>query len=103
MIRFGFRGGKALAARTVRLTEYLVDILGVTDFGARWNGPLTYHPTCHLHRGLGVDRQPRELLANIKGAQICELPEAPRSLGLRRNLFRRTSGTFGRDAEAQNQ
>jgi len=32
--------------------------------------------TCHLKRGLGVDRQPRELLANVKGAEIRELPEA---------------------------
>ena len=67
---------KALAARTYEFTEYLVDVLGVTDFGARWDGPLTYHPTCHLHRGLGIDRQPRELLANIKDAEIRELPEA---------------------------
>ena len=67
---------KALAARTYEFTEYLVDILGVTDFGAHWDGPLTYHATCHLKRGLGVDRQPRELLANVKGAEIRELPEA---------------------------
>ena len=53
-----------------------MDVLGVTDFGARWDGPLTYHPTCHLHRGLGIDRQPKELLANVQGAKIIELPEA---------------------------
>ena len=67
---------KALAARTYEFTEYLVDVLGVADFGAHWDGPLTYHPTCHLHRGLGIDRQPRALLANIHGANIIELPEA---------------------------
>ena len=67
---------KALAARTYEFTEYLVDVLGVTDFGAHWDGPLTYHPTCHLHRGLDIDRQPRALLANIRGADIIELPEA---------------------------
>ena len=67
---------KALAARTFEFTEYMVDVLGVTDTGARWNGPLTYHPTCHLHRGLGIDRQPRALLANLHGAEIRELPEA---------------------------
>lgn len=67
---------KALASRTYEFTEYLVDVLGLTDLGARWDGPLTYHPTCHLHRGLGIDRQPRELLANVHGAQIIELPEA---------------------------
>ncbi len=67
---------KALAARTYEFTEYLVDVLGVTDFGARWDSPLTYHPTCHLHRGLGIDRQPKALLANVRGADIIELPEA---------------------------
>ncbi len=67
---------KALAARTYEFTEYLVDVLGLTDFGARWEGPLTYHPTCHLHRGLGIDRQPRALLANVRGAEVRELPQA---------------------------
>jgi L-lactate dehydrogenase complex protein LldE len=67
---------KALAQRTYELTEYLVDVLGVTDFNARWQGPISYHPTCHLHRGLGVDRQPRALLASVRGAEVRELPEA---------------------------
>ena len=67
---------QALAKRTFEFTEYLVDVLGVTDVGGQWNGPLTYHPSCHLSRGLGIDRQPRALLANVKGAQIVELPEA---------------------------
>ena len=65
-----------LAARTFELTEYLVDVLGVTDCNANWDGPIAYHPTCHLHRGLGVDRQPRMLLANIRGAEVRTLPEA---------------------------
>lgn len=67
---------KSLAARTYEFSEYLVDVLGLTDFNSHWDGPLTYHPTCHLHRGLGIDRQPKILLANIHGAQIIELPEA---------------------------
>jgi L-lactate dehydrogenase complex protein LldE len=29
-----------------------------------------------LHRGLGIDRQPRALLANVAGAEVLELPEA---------------------------
>jgi L-lactate dehydrogenase complex protein LldE len=67
---------KDLAARTFEFTEYLVDVLQITDFGAYWPGPLTYHPTCHLHRGLGIDRQPRALLANVRGIDLRELPEA---------------------------
>jgi L-lactate dehydrogenase complex protein LldE len=66
----------ALAKRTFEFTEYLVDVLGVTDLGARWEGTLTYHPSCHLAHGLGIDRQPRALLAEVRGAQIVELPEA---------------------------
>jgi len=66
---------QALAKRTYEFTEYLVDVLGVTDLGAHWDGMLTYHPSCHLSRGLGIDRQPRELLANVQGAQIVTLPE----------------------------
>lgn len=66
---------QALAERAFEFTEYLVDRLGVTDLGARWEGPLTYHPACHLQRGIGVDRQPRALLAAVRGAEIRELPE----------------------------
>jgi L-lactate dehydrogenase complex protein LldE len=65
-----------LATRTFEFTEYLVDILDITDCAAHWEGALAYHPTCHLHRGLGVDRQPRELLAHVHGAEIRPLPEA---------------------------
>ena len=72
---------KSLAARTFEFSEYLVDVLGVTDVGARWDGVLTYHPSCHLLRGLGVDRQPRALLAAVKGAQIVELPHADECCG----------------------
>ncbi len=67
---------RALASRTYEFTEYVVDVLRSADLGARWDGPLTYHPTCHLHRGLGIDRQPRLLLANVRGAEVRELPEA---------------------------
>jgi L-lactate dehydrogenase complex protein LldE len=66
---------EALAKRTYEFTEYLVDIRRVVDLSARWPGRLTYHPSCHLLRGLGVDRQPRALLANVKGAEVVPLPE----------------------------
>ncbi len=65
----------ALAERTYELTEYLVDVLGVTDLGASFNGRMTYHSSCHLLRGLGVDRQPRALLSAVSGAEVVELPD----------------------------
>ena len=72
---------RALAVRTYEFTEYLVDVLGITDVGARWEGPLTYHPSCHLLRGLGIDRQPRALLAHVQGAELVELPESESCCG----------------------
>jgi L-lactate dehydrogenase complex protein LldE len=66
---------KTLAGRVHEFTEYLVDVRGITDLGSRWPGKLTYHPSCHLLRNLGVDRQPRLLLSNVQEAEIIELPE----------------------------
>jgi glycolate oxidase iron-sulfur subunit len=37
---------------------------------------VTYHDPCHLRRGQGVWKQPRELLKMIDGLEFVELPEA---------------------------
>jgi L-lactate dehydrogenase complex protein LldE len=72
---------QALAARTYEFTEYLVDVLGVTDLGAHCPGKLTYHASCHLLRELEVDRQPRQLLEALHGAELVELPGAQECCG----------------------
>jgi L-lactate dehydrogenase complex protein LldE len=64
-----------MAERTVELTEFLVDKLGVVDLGARFPAKIAYHSSCHLSRDLGVTRQPRQLLEAVKGAKLVELPE----------------------------
>lgn len=58
-----------LASVTFELTEFLVDVLGVTDLGAHFDGKLAYHASCHLLRELQVDRQPRTLLDHVAGAE----------------------------------
>lgn len=67
---------QALAARTYEFSEFLVDVLGVTDVGAVFNAKLTYHPSCHLARDLGITDQPHRLLANVRGAHFIPLPHA---------------------------
>jgi len=64
---------RALADRTYEFSEFLVDVLGITNLGAHFPGKLTYHPSCHLRRDLGVDQQPRTLLANLDQAEYVEL------------------------------
>ncbi len=44
---------KDIAARTYEFTEFLVDVLGVTNLQARLKGKVTYHPSCHLLREHG--------------------------------------------------
>jgi len=66
---------RTVAGRVHEFTEYLVDVRGISDLGSRWTGKLTYHPSCHLLRLLGVDRQPRLLLSCVRDAEIIELPE----------------------------
>lgn len=72
---------EAVAARTYEFSQFLVDVLGVSNLGAHLDGKVTYHPSCHLLRGLGVVEAPRKLLANIDGAEVVDLPDATECCG----------------------
>ncbi len=70
---------RALAARTYEFSQFLSDVLqvdpaslGVPARTAR----LTYHPSCHLLRGLGVRGRAEALLAVVPGAEVVPLPGA---------------------------
>jgi L-lactate dehydrogenase complex protein LldE len=69
------------APRTYELTEFLVDVLGVTDVGAYFPHRVTYHPTCHSLRMLGVGDRPRQLLEQVRGIELVELPNATECCG----------------------
>jgi L-lactate dehydrogenase complex protein LldE len=72
---------RSLAERTYEFTEFLVDYLDVIDVGARYPGCVTYHPSCHLLRGLKVDRQPLALLNAVRGIEVVQLPDAEECCG----------------------
>lgn len=65
----------AVGRRTFELTEFLVDVRGITDLGASYHGRVTYHDSCHLLRPLGVRSQPRILLSNIRGLEFVEMAD----------------------------
>ena len=67
--------------RTYELTEFLVDVLGVTDVGAYFPHTVTYHPTCHSLRMLGVGDRPRRLLEAVRGLRLVDLPNAEECCG----------------------
>ncbi|MFE0588383.1 (Fe-S)-binding protein [Micromonospora echinospora] len=83
--RSGDAGLAAAVAETSpkvhELSEFLVDVLGVTDVGAYFPHTVTYHPTCHSLRMLGVGDRPRRLLEQVRGMTLVDLPEAEACCG----------------------
>ena len=69
------------APKVYELTEFLVDVLGVTDVGAYFPHRVTYHPTCHSLRMLGVGDRPLRLLEQVRGLTLVDLPAAEECCG----------------------
>jgi glycolate oxidase iron-sulfur subunit len=80
--------GKLLAADPAwaeRAAQFSAKVRDVSEFLAtiplekpqgRIEARVTYHDPCHLRRGQGVWKQPRNLLKMIDGLEFVELPEA---------------------------
>jgi L-lactate dehydrogenase complex protein LldE len=66
-------GVAEVASRTWELSQFLVERLGVVDVGARFDGRLTYHPTCHSLRVLKVGDAPLQLLRAVEGLELVPL------------------------------
>jgi L-lactate dehydrogenase complex protein LldE len=64
---------RAFAGRCHELTQFLVDVLGVKQVTAALPGKVTYHDSCSGLRELGVKRQPRTLLASVRGLELVEM------------------------------
>jgi len=67
---------EALAARTYELSSLLVNVLGVEDVGASFEGRVGWHDACHGLRDLGVHSEPRRLIRNVRGVEFVELENA---------------------------
>jgi L-lactate dehydrogenase complex protein LldE len=67
---------QSLAQRTFEVSEFLVDVLGVTDVGSYYPHRVTYHPTCHSLRSLRVKDRPIRLLEEVEALELVVLPDA---------------------------
>ncbi len=81
-------GDKELAAdasstakRTYDISEFLVDVLGVTDVGAWFPHKVAYHPSCHGKRFIHLGDRPLQLLQAVGGLQLVDLPGADQCCG----------------------
>ncbi|WP_349359564.1 (Fe-S)-binding protein [Stappia sp.] len=67
---------EAFSARVFELVSFLTDVLGVTGVEARFDRPVTYHDSCSGLRELGIQAQPRKLLASVAGLELKEMRDA---------------------------
>ena len=72
---------RALAERTHELTSFLADVAKPALGSAAFDGSVTYHDSCKGLRGLGIKRQPRELLMQVRGLSLKEMPDCEECCG----------------------
>jgi L-lactate dehydrogenase complex protein LldE len=70
-----------VSPRVLELSEFLVDVLGITDVGAHFPHTVAFHPTCHSTRLLGVGDRPTRLLAAVDGLTLVALPRSEACCG----------------------
>jgi L-lactate dehydrogenase complex protein LldE len=83
-----------MARRTRELSDFLVNVLGIEDVGARYEGKVTYHMACHL-RGLGLLTEPERLLMRVKGLEYVKLERADECCGFGGSFAVRYPGISG--------
>ena len=83
-----FRGEPDLAARierlgakTYELTDFLVNVAKIAQVPGRFEGTVTYHDSCSGLREMGVNAQPRELLAMVPGLVLKEMRDSQTCCG----------------------
>ncbi|WNC15954.1 (Fe-S)-binding protein [Brevibacillus brevis] len=72
---------RALAQKTYELTQFIVEVLRVTDVGAKLEGVATYHTSCHMTRLLQVQDPPFALLSHVEGLKLEALPHSQNCCG----------------------
>lgn len=88
------RRAEGLAQRTHELSDFLVNVLGREDVGARFEGKVTYHMACHL-RGLGLLTEPERLLRCVRGLEYVPLERLDECCGFGGSFSVRYPGISG--------
>lgn len=70
-----------VSSKIYEFTEFIVDVLKVTDLGAFFPEKVTYHKSCHVTRLMKIADQPMKLLQAVKGIEYTEMVQAKRCCG----------------------
>lgn len=72
---------KKLRTRIFELSDFLVNVLHVTNFNASFNAVATYHDSCAALRECNIKQEPRTLLNNVQGLQLIEMNDVETCCG----------------------
>jgi len=72
---------RAMAPKVWEFSQFLLDVAGIEDVGARRDEVVTYHDSCHALRELGIKHGPRRLLRNVRGLELREMDIAEECCG----------------------
>jgi len=64
---------KKLTPKVFEFTDFLVNHLKQTEFGAEFHHKVTFHDACSGLREYGIKDEPRILLQNVKGLELMEM------------------------------
>lgn len=67
--------------KVYELSDFLINVLHKDDFGAEFNGKVTYHDSCAALRECKIKREPRILLEKVKGLELVEMAESETCCG----------------------
>jgi len=70
-----------IAPRVREFSQFLLDVAQVDDVGARFDGVVTYHDSCHALRELRIKDGPRSLLSKVRGLTLREMDAAEQCCG----------------------
>jgi L-lactate dehydrogenase complex protein LldE len=70
-----------VGARVWEFSRFLLEVAKAEDVGARYDGVVTYHDSCHALRELRIKNGPRRLLAKVRGLTLREMDAAEECCG----------------------
>ncbi len=74
---------KKWSGKSYDISEFLIHKVPFKKEGlGRVNRKVTYHDPCHLNRGQGINKEPREILKSIPGVELIEMKEPGRCCGM---------------------
>ena len=72
---------RKIGPRVWEFSRFLTEIAKVDDVGARFDGVVTFHDSCHSLRELRIKEGPRRLLSKVRGLELREMEAAEECCG----------------------